>query len=68
MKIAQNGERKTAVKTQVGKRCIELALIVTDLESMELNVEHHAGRDSEVQVEAECKACDCGHTENVVAT
>lgn len=36
MKIAQNGERDTAVKTQVVKRYIELVLIVTDasLESM----------------------------------
>lgn len=36
MKIAQNGERDTAVETQVVKRFIQLVLIVTDtsLESM----------------------------------
>ena len=30
MKIAQNGERDTAVKMQVSKTYIELVLIVTD--------------------------------------
>ena len=53
MKIAQNGEGDTAVKTQVVKSYIELVLIAS-LKSMKI-----AGRDSEVQTEAECKACHC---------
>jgi len=47
VKIAQNGEGDTAVKTQVVKRYIELVLVAS-LKSMKF-----AGRDSEVQMEAE---------------
>jgi hypothetical protein len=45
VRIAQNGERDTAVKMQVAKTYIELE---TDAGLESMKVAHHTGRDSEV--------------------
>jgi len=60
VKIAQSGERWTAVETQVVQRhracldCLRMMVVCRSKVHEFWNIEHQAGRDTEAQVKAGC--------------